>query len=184
MKKTLALVFLLITFIASASAAEQEYSPQQSLEQALLAQEGKVVYIDFWASWCGPCVKSFPWMNKIQQQYKEQGFTVISINLDADETNASQFLQDNPASFAVIYDPKGTIAKHFSIVGMPTSMLINRDGVLKYRHSGFFTGKVNQYEDEIKQLLNSSSAILSKNIPNKTPNMAHNKTKRGNHESE
>ena len=136
MKKTLALVFLLITLIAPASAAEQEYSPRQSLEQALLAQEGKVVYIDFWASWCGPCVKSFPWMNKIQQQYKEQGFTVISINLDADEANASQFLQDNPASFAVIYDPKGTIAQHFSIQGMPTSMLINRDGAIQYRHSG------------------------------------------------
>ncbi|PKH87445.1 TlpA disulfide reductase family protein [Colwellia sp. Bg11-28] len=184
MKKTLALVLFLIAFTASATAAEQVDSPQQSLEQALLKQEGKVVYIDFWASWCGPCVKSFPWMNKIQQQYKEQGFTVISINLDADETNAQQFLHDNPASFAVLYDPKGTIAKHFSIQGMPTSMLINRDGVIKYRHSGFFTGKINQYEDEIKRLLNSSSSsTLSKKIPKKTHNMAHNKTKRDNHES-
>ena len=183
MKKTLTLIFLLITFTASATSTEQEYSPRQSLENALLAQEGKVVYVDFWASWCGPCIKSFPWMNKIQQQYKQQGFTVISINLDADAMNARKFLQDNPASFAVIYDPEGTIAKHFSIQGMPTSMLISRDGVIKYRHSGFFTGKTNQYEDEIKQLLNSSSTTLSKKIPNKTHNMAHNKTKRGNHES-
>ncbi|PKI17897.1 TlpA disulfide reductase family protein [Colwellia sp. 12G3] len=172
MKKTLVFALLLLSFTASALPADQFDSPRKSLEQALLAQEGKVVYIDFWASWCGPCVKSFPWMNKIQQQYKEQGFTVISINLDADETKASQFLKDNPALFAVIYDHKGTIAKHFSIQGMPTSMLISRDGEIKFRHSGFFTGKMNQYEDEIKQLLNSSSTTLSK------------KTNRGNHESE
>jgi len=154
MKRLLALAFILLQFTVSAAPSEQIITPQQTLEQALLAEKGKVVYVDFWASWCGPCVKSFPWMNKIQQQYKDQGFTVISINLDADKANASQFLKNNPASFSVIYDSKGTIAKHFAIQGMPTSMLINRDGDIKYRHSGFFTGKINQYEDEIKQLLN------------------------------
>ena len=172
MKIMFVLLLLLIIISASASSEQQAYSPQKSLEHALLAQDGKVVYIDFWASWCGPCVKSFPWMNKIQPQYQDLGFTVISINLDADETNARKFLQDNPASFAVIYDNKGTIAKHFSIQGMPTSMLINRDGEIKYRHSGFFTGKTKQYEDEIKKLLQTTTTNLS------------NKTNRGNHESE
>jgi peroxiredoxin len=119
----------------------------------------------------GPCVNIFPWMNKVQQ-YQEQGFTVININLDADEKNARKFLQDNPASFAVIYDNKGSIAKHFSIQGMPTSMLIGRDGVIKYRHNGFFTGKTTQYEDEIKPLLYMTPTNLS------------NKTNRGKHESE
>lgn len=88
MKKIFLLILLLINFTALATSEQQIGSPQQPLEQALLVQEGKVVYIDFWASWCGPCVKYFPWMNKIQQKYKDQGFTVISINLDADETNA------------------------------------------------------------------------------------------------
>jgi len=193
MKKALALVFIFISAIASANSAEQDYSPKQYLEQALIAQEGKVVYIDFWASWCGPCVKSFPWMNKIQQQYKQQGFTVISINLDADKSKAGEFLTDNPASFPVIYDSKGTLAKHFAIQGMPTSMLINRDGEIKYRHSGFFTRKINKYENEIKQLLNSSSPTLSNNMPNgntykpsinKDTNQAINTKKRDNHESE
>lgn len=172
MKRIFFLLLLLMIFSASASSEPQAYSPQESLEQALLAQDGKVVYIDFWASWCGPCVKSFPWMNKIQQQYIDLGFTVISINLDADEKNARKFLQDNPASFAVIYDNKGTIAKHFSIQGMPISMLIGRDGDIKYRHSGFFIGKTKQYEDEIKKLLHTTTTNLS------------NKTNRGNHESE
>jgi len=113
MKKIVVLILLLTNFTALATPKQQVNSPQQSLEQALLAQTSKVIYIDFWASRCGPCVKSFPWMNKIQQQYKAQDFTVISINLDAEQKNARQFLQDNPASFAVIYDNKGTIAKHF-----------------------------------------------------------------------
>lgn len=181
MKKILTLIFVLISFTSS---AEQDYSPQQYLEQALLAEDGKVVYIDFWASWCGPCVKSFPWMNKIQQQYKDQGFTVISINLDADKSKAIQFLKDNPASFAVIYDSKGTIAKHFSIQGMPTSMLISRDGAIEYRHSGFFTGKVNTYEDEIKYLLNAPLTALSKSISSNISNKTLNKKNRGNYESE
>ena len=167
MKKTLALVVVLLSVSFSALSAEQALSPQQQLEQALLAQTGKVVYIDFWASWCAPCVKSFPWMNKIQQQYKAQGFTVISINVDADKEKANQFLQENPASFAVIFDSEGSIAKHFAIQGMPTSMLINRDGVITYRHSGFFTGKIDTYKNEIEQLLNASPTTLSKVSPSK-----------------
>ena len=83
------------------------------LEQALLEHQGKVVYIDFWASWCVPCRKSFPWMNAIQEKYKQQGFTVVSINLDANKALAEKFLLEMPASFPVIYDPKGKIAKHF-----------------------------------------------------------------------
>ena len=159
--RVLSLVIVLLnSFQVLATPTQVPASPQAQLEQMLSAHQGEVVYIDFWASWCGPCVKSFPWMNKIQQQYKQQGFTVISINLDADKAKASQFLINNPASFAVIYDSKGSIAKHFSIQGMPTSMLINREGEITYRHSGFFTGKINQYEDEIKQLLNPSPTTL------------------------
>jgi thiol-disulfide isomerase/thioredoxin len=172
MKVILVLTFFLLSLTTSASSVEQSDSPRKSLEKALLTEKGNVVYIDFWASWCGPCVKSFPWMNKIQQQYKDQGFTVVSINLDADKVKATQFLKDNPSSFSVIYDSKGSIAKHFSIQGMPTSILINRNGDIEYRHSGFFTGKIDQYENEIQQLLNKPLITLST------------KTNRGHHESE
>ena len=186
MKKTLALVVVLLSITFSAVSAEQALSPQQQLEQALLAQTGKVVYIDFWASWCGPCVKSFPWLNKIQEQYKAQGFTVISINVDADKNKANQFLQANPASFAVIFDSKGSLAKHFGIQGMPTSMLINRDGVITYRHSGFFTSKIDNYQSEIKQLLNESPTTLStvtNSTINNIPTTSANTIKRASHAS-
>lgn len=165
MKKTLVLAFVFLSACASGNEVNidnQMESPRKALENALSVHEGNVVYIDFWASWCVPCIKSFPWMNKIQQKYKEQGFTVVSINLDADKTKADQFLQDNPASFAVIYDNKGAIAKHFAIEAMPTSMIVNREGKITYRHSGFFTGKIQKYEEEIQQLLNSSTMTNSK----------------------
>jgi len=146
------IVFILFSVSNLASANEQANSRQQ-LEQALAENNGKVIYLDFWASWCVPCRKSFPWMNKVQVEYASQGFKVISVNLDANYDLAQKFLQENPASFSVIYDSKGKIAKHFAIQGMPSSMLIDRYGQVKYTHTGFFTKKINQYEAEIELLL-------------------------------
>ncbi len=125
----------------------------QALELILAEHKGDVIYLDFWASWCVPCRKSFPWMNAIQKKYQSQRFTVISVNVDANDELAQKFLKKTPASFAVIYDPKGKIAKHFSIQGMPSSMLIDREGKIIKRHTGFFTKKIAQYQFEIEQLL-------------------------------
>ena len=146
-----ALIFSL--FISVTSHAYETVTSKQALEQSLAKHKGKVVYLDFWASWCGPCVRSFPWMNDIQAKYKAKGFTVISVNLDAEKQLAAKFLIKNPATFEVIYDPKGKIAKHFKIQGMPSSMLIGRDGKIKSRHTGFFTNKIPQYQQEIEALL-------------------------------
>ncbi|WP_236559614.1 TlpA family protein disulfide reductase [Colwellia sp. 20A7] len=148
------IVLVSVTCVSNAQNIEQPtVSSQTMLEQALLEHKGKVVYIDFWASWCVPCRKSFPWMNAIQDKYKQQGFTVVSINLDANKALAEKFLIEMPASFPVIYDPRGKIAKHFDIQGMPSSMLIGRDGKIKLRHTGFFTNKIKQYQQEIEQFL-------------------------------
>lgn len=143
--------------------AQNLVNSQVALEQALNQHAGEVVYLDFWASWCGPCRKSFPWMNSIQKQYKQQGFAVISINLDADKSLAEKFLDETPADFTVVYDPKGKIAKHFKIQGMPSSMIIGRDGKIKSRHTGFFTKKIPQYQQEIEQLL-SIKQVINKDV--------------------
>jgi len=151
-------IFILFTllsslFISSYSSANEIVTSRQALEQSLAKHRGKVVYLDFWASWCVPCKRSFPWMNKIQAKYKAKGFTVVSVNLDAEHALAAEFLLDNPAAFEVIYDPKGKIAKHFKIQGMPSSMLIGRDGKIKFRHTGFFNKKIPEYQQEIETLL-------------------------------
>jgi thiol-disulfide isomerase/thioredoxin len=145
-------VFILFSFSNNVG-AQESVSSQEALEQALDKHKGEVVYIDFWASWCGPCRKSFPWMNQIEAKYKQQGFSVISVNLDANKMLATKFLTETPASFTVIYDPKGKIAKHFKIQGMPSSMLIGRDGKIKSRHTGFFSNKIPVYQQEIEKLL-------------------------------
>lgn len=126
---------------------------EQSLALLFKQHEGKVIYLDFWASWCGPCRKSFPWMSRVHQMFNAQGFTVISINLDAKRELAEAFLNNNPVQFPVVFDPQGTIATRYQLKGMPSSYLIGRDGEIKIAHVGFFSHKQHQYEEEIKSLL-------------------------------
>ena len=128
-------------------------SAKDELALLLTQHNGKVIYLDFWASWCGPCRKSFPWMNKIQSTYSSEKFTVISINVDNDEALAKEFLHTLPASFPVVYDPKGELAKKYNVKGMPSSYLINSSGELVQQHTGFFSKKIKQYEHEITQLI-------------------------------
>lgn len=126
---------------------------EQELVNALTENRGKVIYLDFWASWCVPCRKSFPWMNKIQSRYAPQNFTVISVNVDKDFDLAQRFLADMPASFPVIYDPKGELASKYKLQGMPSSFLVNKEGKFVRGHKGFFEKKIATYESEIEHLL-------------------------------
>lgn len=103
----------------------------------LTKQPGKVIYVDFWASWCGPCRQSFPWMNAMQEKYKSQGFQIIGINLDAQAEDAEKFLTKFPAKFTVAYDAKGGSARLYNVKGMPTSYLIGNNGKVLYQHMGF-----------------------------------------------
>lgn len=103
----------------------------------LSALKGKPVYLDFWASWCGPCQKSFPWMNAMQAKYAAQGLQVLAINLDAKRADADDFLARNPAQFALAFDARGDSARRLGVKGMPTSMLLDADGKLLWVHQGF-----------------------------------------------
>ncbi len=150
MKKILlSFPLLLLTFFSYSF----ESTIENKLEQTLAQHKGKVIYLDFWASWCGPCRKSFPWMNAMQAKYQTQAFTVLSINLDHRKDLATNFLLTSPANFPIIYDPKGKLAKKFKIKGMPSSYLINKAGELVSAHVGFTKRKQMEYEAEIKTLL-------------------------------
>lgn len=103
-----------------------------------LAQwQGKLVYLDFWASWCGPCRQSFPWMNDMQARYGERGLQVVAVNLDARRGDSEKFLAQVPASFPVAFDPNGETARRYAIKGMPSSVLIGPDGRVVRVHEGF-----------------------------------------------
>jgi thiol-disulfide isomerase/thioredoxin len=142
--------------VLQAMAAEQVPNfkiPTNSGSASLRDLRGRVVYLDFWASWCTPCRRSFPWMNEMKAKYGNRGLEIVSVNLDKERKLAEMFLREVPAHFTVIYDPAGDLATRYELVGMPTSFLIDRQGRMRHRHIGFVIKKQNVYEDEIERLL-------------------------------
>ena len=121
--------------------------------------KGKVVYVDFWASWCGPCVKSFPFMNQLDSELKQQGLEVIGINLDEEIEEAKQFLQQTPASFTVAKDPDQKCAKDFGVKAMPSSYLIDRNGTIRHEHLGFRPGEAEEFRVLVEQLLAEKALV-------------------------
>jgi len=115
----------------------------------LAAFEGKVVVLDFWASWCVPCRRSFPWWNTMQARYADEGLVIIGVNLDNDAEAAAGFLREFPADFRIYYDESKALARQFNVQAMPSSYILGRDGVVVSRHFGF---KVKQ-QDEFEALL-------------------------------
>ena len=115
--------------------------------------KGKVVYVDFWASWCGPCRESFPWMKKMQQQYGKDGLVIIAINVDQDKKLADKFLSEFKPEFNVLFDKDGTLAEDFKVSSMPSSYVLDREGKPRFKHKGFHLDKQSQYETELNSLL-------------------------------
>jgi len=115
--------------------------------------KGKVVYLDFWASWCEPCKKSFPWLHDIKQRYAEKGFEVVAVNLDKDRKLADEFLKVMDVNFLVAFDESGESASKYKLKGMPGSYLIGRDGKLYASHIGFIEKDKKKLEQAIKELL-------------------------------
>lgn len=124
---------------------------------SLLELRGKVVLLDFWASWCGPCRQSFPWMNEMQARYESQGFEVVAVNVDQNPEAAAEFLSEVPATFTVAYDPEGKTPEAYEVMGMPSAYLIDRNGHIHSQHIGFHNGQKETYEASIRSLLRSGS---------------------------
>jgi len=114
---------------------------------------GRVVYLDFWASWCGPCKQSFPWMESLQKTYGDQGFEIIAVNVETDRADADKFLNLLHPTFEVQFDPKGELAEFYKVHGMPSSVLIDRHGVTRFTHVGFRPIDAALYEAQLRELL-------------------------------
>lgn len=121
--------------------------------KTLVAKSPLPIVCDFWASWCGPCKESFPWLNQIQQKYKDKGLVVIGINVDKEKQKADEFLKQNSASFPIIYNASGSLAKQFGVKGMPYSILIGKDGKQLHSHIGFQNSKAQEYSQIIEGAL-------------------------------
>jgi cytochrome c biogenesis protein CcmG, thiol:disulfide interchange protein DsbE len=118
--------------------------PGASGTVSLQGLQGQLVLVDFWASWCGPCKLSLPWLAQLQQRYGSRGLQVVAINLDRQRAPADAFLAQAlagmsamGATLAVAYDPAGDVARRFAIRGMPSSVLVAPDGRVLMLHTGF-----------------------------------------------
>jgi thiol-disulfide isomerase/thioredoxin len=144
-------MFAMSTGLAgAATSAPQTPTPAWPTLKSL---NGKVVLVDFWASWCGPCLQSFPWMNALQQEHTDEGLVIVAVNVDQEPALAEAFLKKVPANFRVEYDPSGTLARQFGVQAMPTSFLIDRQGNVRVRHAGFREKQRTEREEQIQQLL-------------------------------
>ena len=114
---------------------------------------GKVVYLDFWASWCAPCLKAIPEIEKIRSELPEDVFQVVAVNLDQKQKKALRFLEKHPIGYPSASDPKGRLPEQFGLQTMPTSYLIDAEGVIRYVHPGFKKGDGEKLRDEIHALL-------------------------------
>lgn len=119
---------------------------------------GKIVYVDFWASWCPPCVKSFPFMNELISEFKDRGVEVVAVNLDEFPSDAEAFLSRHDTQFSVVSDESKSCAKAFNVKAMPSTYLIDRNGVIRHIHLGFRDDATLELKQAIEQLLEDNPA--------------------------
>jgi peroxiredoxin len=114
--------------------------------------KGRVVMINFWASWCGPCRQEMPLLEQIHRKYEPLGFTLLGVNVEENSADGQAFLKDRPVSFPVLYDPENGISQLYDVVAMPSTVLIDRQGNVRYLHHGYKPGYENEYMDQIRAL--------------------------------
>lgn len=155
----LIVVYLIITPLYAYSAEVGEKAPAFSLKDmkgntvTLDSLKGKVVFLDFWGTWCSPCKEEFPELDALYKKYGKDGLEVVGISVDKKESNVAEFLKKWPVSFTVLTDTTGDVPESYGLPGMPTGYIIGRDGIIRYKHVGFSKLFLSFYNKEIIELL-------------------------------
>jgi peroxiredoxin len=157
--RTCALIVSLAVCAASQAVDVSGAAPDFTLKSAggenlkLAELRGQVVLVNFWASWCGPCRQEMPLLDQIYGQYKALGFTVLGVNVDEDVAQANMLLKKVQVSFPVVYDSANKVSELYRVSGMPTTVIIDRDGNMRYRHEGYLPGYEDTYQQQVRTLL-------------------------------
>jgi peroxiredoxin len=152
-----AIVFASCAFAASGDAA----GPAPSFTLTTLSGQpgglneykGQVVLVNFWATWCGPCQQEMPLLDQMYKKYKPAGFTLIGVNVDKESPAVKELLARKPVSFPVLLDPANQVSKAYHVDEMPSSVIIDRKGQIRYVHRGYKPGDENDYQDLIRKLI-------------------------------
>jgi len=156
---TMVSIAVLFTSINSFAADAKGPAPDFTLASKdggnvrLQEQLGNVVLINFWASWCGPCREELPYLEELQQEYADLGFTILAVNVDEDPSKADILLNDIPVSFPVLFDVNDDVSKLYNVQAMPTTVIVDRDGNQRLLHKGYKSGDEVKYKQAVKALL-------------------------------
>jgi len=114
---------------------------------------GDVVMLNFWASWCGPCRKEMPLMNDLYKKYEKLGFVILGVNVEQELQLAKSFLADTPVDFPILFDSSNKVSKDYDVIAMPTTVMIDRNGKVRYIHKGYKAGDEKKYKKMVKKLI-------------------------------
>lgn len=154
-------VFLLLTISSLVSAVEMgQPAPDCPVESGagskilnLSAYSGKVVLVDFWATWCPPCAQSIPFLNSLSNELKDKGFEIIAVNVDEEVAVVKPFLANHPVDYPIVTDPKGECPAVYDVQAMPSSYFIDKTGKLRFIHKGFREGDQTEIRKQVMELL-------------------------------
>lgn len=161
MRTSVVAAAIVLSLSASISAAVEPGSPAPSFDASTFDKKpvrlsdyrGKVVFVDFWASWCSPCRQALPLYDKLSSEFPVTDFAIVAVNVDENAADAKKFMAEHPVKYTIVQNPKGDIPKAFGIDGMPSSYLIDRDGTIRDRHVGFEPKDIDALRGEIAKLI-------------------------------
>jgi peroxiredoxin len=137
---------------AGASAPTFQLAAMNGKPLALDDLKGQVVLINFWASWCGPCRQEMPILDQLYRSYQAAGFTLLGVNVEPSAGDAQKFLKGTPVSFPILFDPQSKVSKLYEVSGMPSTIIVDRKGNVRYVHHGYKPGDEGEYLDQIRAL--------------------------------
>ena len=163
MKLKNAIVALLLSVFAATSLASSKLEGQTAPDFALKSSTGEnmrlseyrgdVVMINFWATWCGPCRQEMPLLDDLYQRYSRVGFNLLGVNIDDDSRRAMQMIEELGVNFPVLFDASKQVSEMYDVDAMPVTVIVDREGTVRYVHQGYKPGYEDKYLTEIRTLL-------------------------------
>lgn len=160
---TASLMLLISIFASSVFAATALKEPEEAPDFTLKSLKGSnlklsefrgdVVMINFWATWCGPCRQEMPILNDLYLKYRDMGFTLLGVNVEKNTTKAANMIRDLKVVFPVLFDTENSVSKLYKVEAMPSTVLVDRDGKLRYVHRGYVPGTEDEYVRQVRELM-------------------------------